>query len=44
MLFIPVMLKLNIQHPLLPALVSHDPSEFILKCLFAAQQTYYYQC
>ncbi len=33
MQFIPVMGKLNFQQPLLPSLVSHDPSEIILICL-----------
>ncbi len=32
MLFIPLMVKLNFQQPLLQTSVSHDPSELILIC------------
>ncbi len=33
------MTKLNFQQQLLQSLVSHDPSEIILICWFAAQET-----
>ncbi len=33
----PVLVKLNFQQPLLQSSVSHDPSEIILICWFAAQ-------
>ncbi len=38
--FIPVIAKLHLQEPLLQFLVSHDASEIILICRFAAQKTF----
>ncbi len=32
--------KLKFQQPLLPSLVSHDPSEIILICWFGAEETF----
>ncbi len=40
MQFISVMAMLNIQQPLLQALVSHGPPEIILICSFLAQVTF----
>ncbi len=40
MVFISVKMKLNIHLPLFQSSVSHDPSEIILICWFAAQETF----